>query len=175
MRKQWWLFASLVLVAAVSAVDQQVDARSSEPNPALVELGRRLFMDPSMSREVKNSCADCHESHGSANAHLLLRSGNALCSECHSEVAAWQDKEVQQYENTVNAAVPQNGTVIIGTFSENGPLKCSGIEIKQYAKEDFLSLFAKRFELVDFINTDHDTPFDTVQNFNFAVLQKRKA
>lgn len=86
-----------------------------------------------------------------------------------------QDKEVQQYENTVNAAVPQNGTVIIGTFSENGPLKCSGIEIKQYAKEDFLSLFAKRFELVDFINTDHDTPFDTVQNFNFAVLQKRKA
>ena len=86
------------------------------------------------------------------------------------------DKEVSQYESIVNGAVnAQDGTVIIGTFSENGPLKCSGIEIKQYAKQDFMSLFATHFELIDFINTDHDTPFDTVQNFNFAVMKKRNA
>lgn len=85
-----------------------------------------------------------------------------------------ENQDVTKYEDIVNNSINDRaGTVIIGTFSENGPLKCSGIEIKQYAKRDFISLFASNFELIDFINIDHETPFDTVQNFNFAVLKKR--
>jgi cytochrome c peroxidase len=77
MRKQWCLFVALVLVAAVFAVDQPVDARSSDAKPALVELGRRLFMDPSMSREVKNSCADCHQpEHGFSDPRVKSAAAN---------------------------------------------------------------------------------------------------
>ncbi len=77
MRKQWFLFAALVLVAAVFAVGQPVDAGASDHKPALVELGRRLFMDPSMSREANNSCADCHQpEHGFSDPRIKSPTAN---------------------------------------------------------------------------------------------------
>jgi hypothetical protein len=34
------------------------------------------------------------------------------------------------------------GYLIIGTFSENGPLKCSGLEIRKYSVENLKELFS---------------------------------
>lgn len=81
-------------------------------------------------------------------------------------------ESIRQYYSNLLDGTDKGSIVIIGTFSENGPLKCSGIEIKQYSKDDMITAFEKDFELVEFINTNHDTPFDTVQNFNFGVFRR---
>jgi len=81
--------------------------------------------------------------------------------------------EVALYKEILEKSVIDNGHAIIGAFSDSGPLKCSGIEIQQYSKEDFTNLFEGTSVISkEIINVDHNTPFETVQNFNFACYQK---
>jgi trans-aconitate methyltransferase len=63
--------------------------------------------------------------------------------------------------------------LIIGTFSDKGPTKCSGLEIKQYTETTLEKQFDSEFEKVNCINQDHKTPFETLQNFVFCVFKKR--
>ena len=44
-------------------------------------------------------------------------------------------KEIENYLNTVNKGVKPDGILVIGTFSEKGPEKCSGLNIKQYSEK----------------------------------------
>lgn len=64
--------------------------------------------------------------------------------------------------------------LIIGTFSENGPKKCSGLDIKQYSEKELESQFSNHFNKLKCITEDHITPFETKQNFTFCVFQKIK-
>jgi len=80
-------------------------------------------------------------------------------------------KEVESYLNLVNNAVSKNGKMTIATFSENGPKKCSGIEIQQYSKESLTTTFNQHFKLVESFYIDHPTPFYTSQNFVFCTFE----
>lgn len=64
--------------------------------------------------------------------------------------------------------------LIIGTFSENGPKKCSGLDIKQYSEMELESQFSDRFKKRECIIEDHVTPFETKQNFTFCAFEKSK-
>ena len=75
--------------------------------------------------------------------------------------------EIQRYKQTVSNAMQPGGDVVIGTFSKTGPLKCSGIEITQYAQEDLIQLF-DGFKVVADLDIKHGTPFDTTQDFVFC-------
>lgn len=81
--------------------------------------------------------------------------------------------EVQKYVELVSSSIEQSGYLILATFSTTGPLKCSGLEITQYSKEALTNLFEKDFELIQSFETVHQTPFDTEQNFIYAVFKKR--
>lgn len=78
--------------------------------------------------------------------------------------------DIEQYKEVLQSATKEGSAIIIGTFSDSGPLKCSGIEIKQYSEGDFLHTFDDILQLSQLVNVDHTTPFDTVQNFNFGVF-----
>jgi len=65
-----------------------------------------------------------------------------------------------------------NKILIIGTFSENGPLKCSGLEIKQYSEKEMENNFSESFKKLECITEDHLTPFETKQNFIFCTFEK---
>lgn len=75
-----------------------------------------------------------------------------------------------RYVNMVTNAVTD--TFIIGTFSENGPLKCSGLEISQYNEEKLVLLFGRSFRKLNCFTEDHTTPFNTVQNFIFCTFKR---
>ena len=62
--------------------------------------------------------------------------------------------------------------LIIGTFSERGPLKCSGLEIKQYSEVEMENQFLRSFKKIKCISEDHLTPFETKQNFTFCTFVK---
>lgn len=83
-----------------------------------------------------------------------------------------QENEIENYIETLNQYLQPNGFVIIGTFSEQGPTKCSGIEIKQYSELTISERFSKYFTKIKSLIVDHNTPFDTIQNFVFCSFKK---
>jgi 2-polyprenyl-3-methyl-5-hydroxy-6-metoxy-1,4-benzoquinol methylase len=84
-----------------------------------------------------------------------------------------RDEEISKYVRTVYNGLNPFGTLILGTFSENGPTKCSGIEITQYSQESMVQLFSESFVKIECTNVDHTTPFDTVQNFTFCRFKRK--
>ena len=83
------------------------------------------------------------------------------------------DREgIKKYISLCNEYINKEGILIIGTFAEDGPLKCSGLEIKRYSVDQISGLFKETFELVESFKMLHKTPFDTEQSFSFCVLRK---
>ncbi|MAI92599.1 MAG: SAM-dependent methyltransferase [Flavobacteriaceae bacterium] len=83
------------------------------------------------------------------------------------------DREgIKKYISLCNEYINKEGILIIGTFAEDGPLKCSGLEIKRYSVDQISDLFEESFELVESFKMLHKTPFDTEQSFSFCVLRK---
>jgi len=80
-------------------------------------------------------------------------------------------EKVEKYITTVRNSV--NEFLIIATFSENGPARCSGLEIKQYSEEKLATEFKKGFDKIRCITEDHKTPFNTTQNFLFCIFKKQ--
>ncbi|WP_284463223.1 class I SAM-dependent methyltransferase [Chryseobacterium sp.] len=62
--------------------------------------------------------------------------------------------------------------MILGTFSKNGPTKCSGLDIQQYDEISLSEKFETEFEKITCITEDHITPFGTTQNFVFCTFKK---
>ena len=83
-----------------------------------------------------------------------------------------ENKSIDKYISLCNNYINRDGTLIIGTFAEDGPLKCSGLEIKRYSINDLVNLFKENFELAEGFKMLHQTPFDTQQSFTFCVFKK---
>ena len=79
---------------------------------------------------------------------------------------------IEKYISLCNKYINNHGILIIGAFAEDGPLKCSGLEIKRYSVDQISDLFEESFELVESFKMLHRTPFDTEQSFSFCVLRK---
>jgi len=83
-----------------------------------------------------------------------------------------QEQEISNYLDTAQKSIKQTGILVIGTFSEKGPKKCSGIEIKQYSETTMTERLKLFFKKIKCIAIDHKTPFDTIQNFVFCSFRK---
>ncbi|MBK7036764.1 MAG: methyltransferase domain-containing protein [Chitinophagales bacterium] len=83
-----------------------------------------------------------------------------------------QEQEITDYIVTIQKSIKPTGILVIGTFSEQGPKKCSGIEIKQYSETTMTDRLKNFFEKVKCITVDHKTPFDTIQNFIFCSFKR---
>ncbi len=84
------------------------------------------------------------------------------------------EEDINKYISITHNALNENGQILLGTFSDNGPLKCSGLEIKQYSEAAMKTAFIKDFEVVKCFTEEHITPFNTVQHFQFCGFKKRK-
>ncbi len=94
----------------------------------------------------------------------------------------WHDRAVfhfltdpndrKAYVEQVIRAVRPNGRVIIATFSEEGPEKCSGLPVMRYKPETLHAEFGDNFLLVQHEKESHLTPFGTVQQFVYCYFRK---
>jgi len=94
----------------------------------------------------------------------------------------WHDRAVfhflidpadrQSYVNTVRAAVKPGGHVIVATFANDGPEKCSGLPVVRYAPASLHHEFGAGFELLNSANEVHHTPFGTEQKFIYCYCRK---
>ena len=84
------------------------------------------------------------------------------------------EDKIYKYVSIAEDAIRKNGYLILGTFSENGPTKCSGLEIKQYSETSMSARFEIAFHKIKCILEDHVTPSKKVQNFLFCSFQRNK-
>lgn len=81
-------------------------------------------------------------------------------------------EEISKYVSLASHYIDSHGFMTIGTFSESGPTKCSGLPIKQYSEQTLYSVLHEYFEKIRCITEDHETPFHTHQNFLFCSFRK---
>jgi SAM-dependent methyltransferase len=80
-------------------------------------------------------------------------------------------EQVSKYMEIARKSV--NGFMTIGTFSETGPTKCSGLDIKQYTEQTLTDELKNGFDKIRCITEDHTTPFNTTQNFLFCSFKRQ--
>ena len=84
------------------------------------------------------------------------------------------EQEISNYLLAAHTSLHPTGILVIGTFSEQGPKKCSGIHIKQYSETTMSEKLHLLFEKIKCITVDHTTPSGTIQNFVFCSFRKLK-
>lgn len=77
--------------------------------------------------------------------------------------------QIEKYLTVARLSV--KGFLTIGTFSHDGPTKCSGLEIRQYNETELQHTLSKGFVKLKCITEDHQTPFHTSQNFLFCSFK----
>jgi cyclopropane fatty-acyl-phospholipid synthase-like methyltransferase len=82
-------------------------------------------------------------------------------------------EEIHQYVKIMSDSTRTNALASIGTFSLNGPQKCSGIAIKQYDEKELAQTFDTYFEKLFCKEINHCTPSLAIQQFIFCSFIKR--
>jgi hypothetical protein len=75
------------------------------------------------------------------------------------------------YVARVRRALRPQGQVVIATFAEDGPLKCSGLPVARYSAFALHAAFGAGFELVTTVREQHVTPSGAAQSFVDGVLR----
>jgi SAM-dependent methyltransferase len=80
---------------------------------------------------------------------------------------------VASYTQIAQKAIKPGGYFVLGTFSNNGPKKCSGLDIQQYSRSSMFAVLGPFFRKIKCRETVHITPFQTNQNFLFCSFKRR--
>ncbi|MFA6057563.1 MAG: class I SAM-dependent methyltransferase [Taibaiella sp.] len=81
------------------------------------------------------------------------------------------ESEREQYIQTAQNALTPGSKLIIGTFSLDGPEKCSNLPVQRYNVPALQLQFKPRFLMEKGNRFTHITPFQTTQSFTFCVFR----
>ena len=94
----------------------------------------------------------------------------------------WHDRAVfhfltdatsrDRYVEIAARAVGAGSGLVIGTFAEDGPTRCSGLPVSRSSAEDLEEVFSRFFSLVEHEREEHVTPSSGVQSFTWAVFHR---
>ena len=82
-----------------------------------------------------------------------------------------EEEDINKYVGKVRELLKQNGYLLVSTFSENGPKKCSGLDVKQYSEDSMKKLFSD-FECITSFEEEHVTPWNASQIFIFSMFKR---
>jgi len=74
------------------------------------------------------------------------------------------------YLAQVRRSVVPGGSVLVATFAEDGPARCSGLEVVRYSASELHAALGSDFELVDSRREGHVTPSGEVQWFTYGLF-----
>jgi ubiquinone/menaquinone biosynthesis C-methylase UbiE len=99
-----------------------------------------------------------------------------------NEYDVWHDRAVfhflteandrAAYLKNLNRALKPDGHFIIATFADDGPQKCSGLDVERYNIEKLRRTVGQGFNLIQTFREQHRTPSDTTQNFIYAHFRR---
>jgi len=147
----------------------------------LLDLG---YNDITILDISRNALNEVTRRVGKKNHKIKCIESNVIDLSSGQKYDVWHDRAVfhfitnnqerEKYLDLLNSSLNKDGCLIIGTFSEDGPLKCSGLEVQRYSVKDLRELLKPNFKLIDGSKEIHDTPFNTSQSFTFCTFKKIK-
>lgn len=75
--------------------------------------------------------------------------------------------ERQKYVQTLKRTLTPDGQIIIATFANDGPLKCSGLDVARYDAASIGAELGPGFQLLEQTDETHVTPWSTDQKFSY--------
>ena len=82
-----------------------------------------------------------------------------------------EEDDISEYVERARQLLKPNGYLIVSTFSQNGPKRCSGLDIKQYSEDSVKKLFSN-FAHIKSFEEEHITPWGASQIFIFSVFRR---
>jgi ubiquinone/menaquinone biosynthesis C-methylase UbiE len=95
----------------------------------------------------------------------------------------WHDRAVfhfltdaedrKKYAGLARRTVPAGGHVIIASFADDGPKRCSDLEVCRYNARTMAEELGEGFSLLRDARETHTTPWNTSQAFFYGVFRRR--
>ncbi|MBI5560592.1 MAG: class I SAM-dependent methyltransferase [Deltaproteobacteria bacterium] len=83
------------------------------------------------------------------------------------------ETQIGKYIETANKNIREGGCLMIGAFSEKGPKRCSGLDVRRYSETAMAERLKGGFEKIRCVEEDHTTPSGACQNFLFCGFMRR--
>lgn len=93
----------------------------------------------------------------------------------------WHDRAVfhfmttpesrQAYLQALEHSLKPGGHVVMATFAEDGPDRCSGLPVQRYSRQSLIDTLGSRFSLLGHERAWHPTPMGAQHAFNHALLR----
>lgn len=79
------------------------------------------------------------------------------------------DEDRSAYLRCLSAALLPGAAVIVATFAEDGPERCSGLPVSRYSPEELAAVLGVGFHVVESRREVHTTPAGVVQPFTWVA------
>jgi len=178
---------SLALLSQIMAEPSQsiidVGCGASVLADHLIELGYRDIVLVDLSTEALFAIKNRLKEHGDKPTYLCE---DITQAEFTKPFDIWhdravfhfltEDKDRTNYMNTLAKSLTPSGRAIIGTFSFNGPTRCSGLPIVQYDEDKMRVELAKAgLELIDSVPNTHTMPSGSEQEYLYFIIKHKNA
>lgn len=77
------------------------------------------------------------------------------------------------YRAQLRATLRPGGQVVIATFAEDGPTRCSGLPVQRYSPAQLAAELGAGYRLVESEREEHHTPLGSVQAFTYGRFAVR--
>jgi ubiquinone/menaquinone biosynthesis C-methylase UbiE len=119
---------------------------------------------------------------GTAGASVTWQAGDVLSMPLPAaEFDVWHDRAVfhfltdaadrERYVQQVRHAVRPGGHVLMATFAEDGPTRCSGLDVARYSATELHGAFGANFALIESHREIHVTPSGGQQAFTYCLFR----
>lgn len=119
---------------------------------------------------------------GSAAASVTLRQADVLTAGLDAAAFdLWHDRadfhflteaaDRARYVAQVRHALRPGGHLLVATFAEDGPRRCSGLEVMRYSPEGLQAEFGPGFRMVEGRRQVHHTPAGAPQAFSYSLCR----
>jgi len=95
----------------------------------------------------------------------------------------WHDRAVfhfltdaedrRSYVELARETVPEGGHLVIATFADDGPKRCSDLDVCRYNAHSLASELGEGFSLVREARETHTTPWGSSQAFVYGVFERQ--
>ncbi|MBI4897684.1 MAG: class I SAM-dependent methyltransferase [Actinobacteria bacterium] len=82
------------------------------------------------------------------------------------------DADRARYRETLLATLRTGGHAVIGVFAQDGPERCSELQVRRHSQADLAEFLGEEFAIVDRRRELHRTPGGNPQPFNWVVARR---
>lgn len=122
---------------------------------------------------------------GVASNRVQWIEADLLNAQLPQRYAIWHDRAVfhfltndadrQRYRLLAEASIVPGGQLILGSFAEDGPLRCSGLAVQRHSIESLAAALGPQFALIESRREIHQTPMGSEQRFVYGRFLRRAA